>query len=172
MLSRLRRLNGAKQMGQKMLTQFQEQMILSVCPRSSRIENVEYFQHEYLPCPIRVTVHLPDDTERVLVLRLARHSDGSIQRETKLLPILSDLGLPVPEILAGPQDDPDTPDHQAVAVYSLLSGINLQEMSMKSTEGCDFAARLVLEAATELAELTPRIRIALGADVIPEKTLS
>ena len=147
-------------------------MILSVCPKGSKIKTAEYFQQKYLPCPMRITIRLPDATEHGLVLRRSRHSDGCIIKEAKVFSALTNLGLPVPEVLAGPELDPETPDKHLVAVYSLLSGINLQEMSMLSTQECDKAGQLLLEATTQLAQLTPQIRAVLDPHLLVEKTLA
>jgi len=63
------------------LTQFQQQSILSVCPKGSRIICATYFRDEYLPCPIRVVVETPFQEKRTLVLRLVRHPDASLEKE-------------------------------------------------------------------------------------------
>jgi hypothetical protein len=155
-----------------MLSPFQEKLVLSVCPKGSRVKKANYFQEEYLPCPIRVAVRVPGGSERVLVLRMVRHSDGSIEKEARLFPVLLKLGLPVPEILAGPEKDPDSSGDPLVAVYSFLPGVSLQELSEGSKDGCELAIRLLLQATARLAELTPRIQSELGTNSIPEITLS
>lgn len=144
-------------------------MVLGACPRGSRVVRAEYFRKEYVPGPIQVAVRTPDESERILVIRLARH--GSVEDEAHLLPILARLGLPVPEVLAGPEEDPDLPGNPLVALYTLLPGVNLQELSEGSVEDCKLAAKLVVDAATWLAEVTPMLRVEPEADFLHTVTL-
>ena len=137
------------------LSRLQEQMVLSVCSDGAQVVQSEYL-HEYTPCPIRVTVKMPNRSERVFVLRLARH--GSVENEIKLLPVLAEMGLPVPDVLVGAKTDTDASKPHPVALYSFLSGINLQKMSEKSPSDCKMAAELLLKGAIRLASLTSRLQ--------------
>lgn len=141
---------------QTILSPFQQEMVLSVCPKGTYIAKAEYFQPEYVPGPIRVTVKTPGRHEDLLVIRMTRH--GKVEKEALLLPVLTKLGLPVPEVLAAPKKDPDNPGNSAVAVYSFMPGITLQELSFRSTDDCNVASRLVLEGAVRLADVTPMLR--------------
>ena len=152
------------------LTPTQERLVLSVCPRGSRVVRAEFFRREYLPCPLRVVVGLSGGGERTVVLRLARH--GSVEEESRLLGILGRLGLPVPAVLAGPEKDPDLPGGPLVAVYSLLDGQNLQDLSQQAADGCRAAARLVVEGASRLASLTERLRAKPEAAFLRTVTLT
>ena len=80
------------------LTDLQTSMVLGVCPAGSRIVSAEHFRRKFLPAPIKVTARTPDGDARPVVIRLVRH--GSVEDETRLLRVLSKLGLPVPEVLA------------------------------------------------------------------------
>jgi len=151
------------------LTPFQQKMLLSICPPGSRIVEACYFRREYLPCPVRVVVRGSDGSTRTLVLRMARH--GDVQQEARLLPILAGMNLPVPQVLAGPARDGDAPGNPAIAVYSLLPGINLQELSQRSAQDCRLAGRLVIEAARQLASLTSKLRAMPQAGFVPTITL-
>jgi len=146
------------------LTDLQTSMVLSVCPAGSRIVSAEHFRREFLPAPIRVTARTPDGDARSVVIRLARH--GSIEDEARLFGVLASLGLPVPEVLAGPEVDPELPGHPQIALYSLLPGIDLQKLSERSAEDCQTAADLVVDAATTLAELTSKLRSEPAADLL------
>lgn len=152
-----------------MLTAFQEDLLLAVCPSGSRIVKSEYFRPEYVPGPVRCIARIPGGSERTLVLRLARH--GSVEEEARLLPILAGLGIPVPEVLAGPERDPGA-SGAAVAVYSFLGGMNLQELSESSVEGCALAAGLVVEGAKKLADLTEELKADPRAQFLQTYTLS
>lgn len=92
--------------------------------------------------------------------------------EAALLPILSGMGLPVPEVLAGPVIDPDSRDSTSTAVYSFLSGMNLQELSESSPDGCRLAMELVVQGAQKLAALTPQLRAAAEVRFLRTITLS
>jgi aminoglycoside phosphotransferase len=144
------------------LTELQISMVLGVCPAGSRIVSAEHFRREFLPAPIRVTTRTPDGDARSFVVRLARH--GSVEDEARLLGVLASLGLPVPEVLDGPEVDRELSGHPQIALYSLLPGIDLQKLSERSTEDCQTAAKLVVDAATTLAELTSKLRSEPAAD--------
>jgi Phosphotransferase enzyme family len=150
------------------LTAFQEDLLLAACPSGSRVVKSEYFCTECVPGPVRCVARLPDGSQRTLVLRLARH--GSVEEEACLLPILARMGIPVPEVLTGPQRDPGGSD-AAVAVYSYLGGMNLQELSESSDEGCEVPAGLVVEGANKLADLTDRLKPDPRAQFLPTITL-
>jgi aminoglycoside phosphotransferase len=154
-----------------LLTAFQESRILSPFPDGSVITEASYFRNEYLPCPIKVSVQLPDHSQRVVVLRLLRHREASLAREAELLPILRAAGLPVPEVLAEPESDPSQPDAQPFAVYSFLAGSNCQTLAEESAAGSKSAIRLVVSAAETLAALTEVVRASVKSNLLPEITL-
>ena len=151
------------------LTALQRRMIAAVCP-GAQIVAAEYFQKEYTPGPMRVTVRSRDGREDDVVLRISRH--GSVLNEARLLPVLSKLGLPVPEVLAGPERDPDLPEPPYVAVYSLLLGVDLQQFSLASDECCQQALRLVIAAARRLAAVTTDLRAEPSLGFLPTTALS
>ena len=150
------------------LTQFQQQLILSVCPKGSRIICATYFRDEYLPCPIRVVVDTLFQEKRTLVLRLVRHPDANLEKEARLFKTLAGLNLPVPNVLVEPQEG----DDRRVAVYSFCPGQNLQQLSEESTEGLKLAVQLVIEAITRLAEITKSVKNQIEPSLLPNITLS
>jgi hypothetical protein len=75
-------------------------------------------------------------------------------------------------VLVEPTPDPDLAGNQQVAVYSFLPGQNLQHLSESSEQGCQLAARLVIEATSRLALLTPDIEQQVSPDLIPRRTLT
>ena len=81
------------------LTAFQASRALSRYPAGSTIRQAAYFPSEYLPCPIKVTVELPDHSQSVVVLRLVRHRMAALPAKAALLPVLHHAGLPVAQVL-------------------------------------------------------------------------
>ena len=156
---------------QNLLTPFQEYQILSLFPPGSTIVDAVYFRNEYLPCPTRISVELPDHSLRVVVLRVVWHRDASLAREAGLLPVLLNVELPVPEVLLAPQQDPDQPDTQPFAVYSFLNGVNCQSLAEQSAKGSQTAITLVIAAAERLAQMTERIKLSAVSREIPEISL-
>jgi aminoglycoside phosphotransferase len=94
--------------------------------------------------------------KRTVLLRTSRLLNG-VETETRVLSLLTQLGLPVPEVLAGPAYDPGEPDMGAICVLSFLPGDNLQNLSRSSSVGVERASRLVLEAVGRLHQLTERL---------------
>src|SRR2546430_17719203 len=92
-----------------LLTAFQRDVILSVCPTGSTTMAAQFVRDWLLPCPMRVQVALPGGESQLLILRLDRHPRG-VTIETPLLPVLARLGLPVATVLAGPVADPAQPE--------------------------------------------------------------
>lgn len=135
------------------LSPFQQGLILSLFPAGTQIIRASYFQRDYLPCPMRVQVVLPNGDPRQVVLRLSRHPFG-VEREALLLPILAQLGLSVPKVLAGPILDPDSGSGESITILSLLAGDNLQTWSCASATGLETASQLLIEAVAHLHRLT------------------
>lgn len=145
-----------------MLTPFQQALILSLCPAGAQITAACYFQEEYLPCPIQVTVTDAHSATQTFVLRIVRRVDDDIRREVALLPVLHARGLPVPIVLAGPAYDPAQPEQPAVAVYSFLPGVTLQQISEQSAADLERAKLLLVEAVDRLAVLTKLLQADLA----------
>ncbi|CAA9303948.1 MAG: hypothetical protein AVDCRST_MAG77-5876 [uncultured Chloroflexi bacterium] len=116
------------------LTPFQERLVLSVCPAGTRLLDARPGRPGPERCPLRVRVALPGGAEHPLYLRLDRSGHG-VDREARLLPTLRRLGLPVPEVLAGPVRDPAQPELAAMAVYAELPGENLLRRSWRTPIG-------------------------------------
>lgn len=152
------------------LSEFQKSLILSVFPRGSHIAAAQYFQREYLPSPMRVRVSLPDGRSQTVVLRLSRRMRG-VEREARVLPVLSRLGLRVPQVLAGPSVDPSGEIPGAMTVLSLLPGRDLQTWSCASPAGLGTASQLVLEAVGRLHQLTEALGEEGIAAELPHTTM-
>lgn len=137
------------------LSAYQESLVLSAFPKGSQISHLGCIGDRTGP-PIKIMVVTPEGTERAVLLRTSRLLNG-VETETRVLPLLTQLGLPVPEMLAGPAYEPDGPDMGAVCVLSFLPGDNLQNLSQVSSVGVERASRLVLEAVGRLHQLTERL---------------
>ena len=155
-----------------MLSPAQQRLVLDLFPDGTRIRAVVPLQQHYTPCPLRVQVLLPDATEQVVVLRLARHDQHGVAKEAQLYPLLAQLGLPVPQVLAEPRTDPDAPELGEMSVLSLLPGRNLQAWSAESPAGLELACRLVIDAVGRLQQLTAPIMQIAHTGVIPQVTLA
>lgn len=142
------------------LSKFQQDLVLSVHPSGSKITSAEYFRESGHPCPMQVQVILPSGEQSTVVLRLGEAVVNpygfGIERETQLLPILAELGLPVPKVLAGPVSDPSQPDLDVMSVITLLPGedflalgrrVSLQER--KALEPHLLSAIMQLQQVTE-----------------------
>jgi len=151
-----------------MLTPFQEAFVLSAFPRGATIISSHHMQ-EMIPCPIRVRVILPEGTESEIVLRIARNG-GGVEREALLFPVLAQLGLPVPSVLAGPVSDPDDTQVFTMTLNSLLPGRTLQDWSQRDSIGLELALEQTVEAVLRLHRLTDRL--IQGGAPLPRKTLS
>ena len=153
------------------LSKFQENLVLSLFPHGARIIQASYFQRDYLPAPMRVLISLPNGEQRDVVLRMSRKPLG-VERETRLLPILSHLGLPVPKVLSEISSDPNNADAGCMTVLSFLPDENLQTWSCESSAGLEMATEMVIEAVTHLHQLTEPLSQEKISDWLPRKNLA
>jgi len=145
------------------LTHKEKDFILSNFPKGSSIAESQYFDNYDLPCPIKVKVKSKDEAPKCVVLRKARPKNSSgFDLEAKVLALLRQYGLPVPEIIAGPED--------GMALLSFLNGENLQHFSMISESSVEKAKGLLLEALTSLENITAQIRKDAG-DLLQTQSL-
>lgn len=128
------------------LSDIESQKILSISSNFKSIARALYFDNYDLPCPIMVEVLKEDGTFEKVVLRKTRH--GDVQKEVVVLRALHDFGLPVPQILVEPFENENA---EWCAVYSLLSGENLQKLSSRSEEDLEQTKVLLIEAVQKLA---------------------
>lgn len=153
------------------LSKFQENFVLSLFPNGARIARASYFQREYLPAPMRVLILLPNGERQTVVLRMSRKPDG-VRRETRLLPILSRLCLPVPKVLSEIGSDPNDLGAGCMTVLNFLPGENLQALSCESAAGLETAAGLLIEAVARLHQLTEPLSQEKIFDWLPRKNLA
>lgn len=164
-------LKGGDGQVDSVLSSFQTDLILSVCPSGSRVLSATYFQHQYLPGPIKVHVETRCGRETQLVLRIARHGQNKVKRETQLYAILAKLGLPVPQVLSEVVIDPGNPQMGQMVVLSLLPGQDLQKMSTSSRAGLRIAGSLLVEAIDRLHTLTKAVYQERVSDLLPKRTM-
>ncbi len=145
------------------LSDFQRQLILSAAPPGTQIKTAHYFQEEYLPCPVHVTVRQPNGALQDLVLRVTRRNEQGLQKEAILLPLLTQLGVSTPRVLVPPQRDPTATNAALAALYSFLPGQTLQQFSEQSAQDCQTAIHLLLAASAQLAAVTSSLRELLAA---------
>lgn len=153
------------------LSPFQEQLILSVCPAGSRIRSARFHRTVRLPGPVWVSVALPDGNERLLIMRLDQRI-GGVEREAAILPVLAQLGLPVPAMLVGPIVDPTRSAWGAITVLNVLPGQDLLAYSWDAPPSAlERAMRLVLGGVARLHTLTDQLVREPNAAKLPRITL-
>lgn len=146
------------------LTPFQQQLVLSAFEPGTRIIAREPFGHRSRP--FRVRVAQPSGAETTVVVRTSLHWDGVVT-EARLLPTLAALGLPVPQLLAGPGADPDAANADAMtSLLSFLPGETLLQVGLSSPEGIEESGELLIEAVARLQALTaPLLETSLGQNL-------
>jgi aminoglycoside phosphotransferase len=155
--------------GKSSLSAFQEALILSAFLRGAQVARIGFVGDRTGP-PIKVMVVTQEGTEIPVLLRTSRLLNG-VETETQILPLLARLGLPVPQVLAGPAYEPDAPEIGAVCVLSFLPGDNLQNLSLSASTGVEVASRLVLEAVDRLHGVTEQLRNEAAADHLTRRDL-
>ncbi len=141
------------------LTQTELELILSIFPQGASVQGAEYFDNYDLPCPVKVTVRMPSGETTKVVCRRTRRpgADATVVVERLLL----GAGLPVPEILAGPED--------GCVVVSFLEGEDLQHFSMRSSENVEIAKQLLCRAFETLGSMT---KIVKSAKLVETRSLA
>jgi aminoglycoside phosphotransferase (APT) family kinase protein len=152
------------------LTPFQQQFILSAFGPGAQIRAVLPFGQRTRPVGIRVTTS--SGAETTVVLRTCRTWTGVVT-EARLLPALAALGLPVPQVLAGPAFDESaaTPEGAVMSLLSLLPGESLLQVSLSSAAGLCRAEAVLLEAVERLHALTEPLSQTLAGRSLPRRDL-
>ncbi len=151
------------------LSQFQQRLILSAFPSGSQISEVAPARN-WAPYPIRIKVATNDRDQTVFLRKDPKI--GGVELEAEILPVLVKLGLPVPQLLAGPAVDSASEDGIPVTVISGLPGGNLLDFSWE-TKGNNLyiAIHLVLEGVKRLHAITAALQQESVAAKIPHKSL-
>jgi hypothetical protein len=153
------------------LSQFQKEFVLSVFQRGTSILEARFVREDRLPCPVRIILLLPDNSQEIVFLRRDAYI-GGIEREAKLLPILHENGLPVPRLIAGPVYDPNEPELGPMIIIGELPGDSILNWSWDlQGEDLKLANKLVVEGVSQLHSLT-EVLIDAGAEkFLPKNTL-
>jgi aminoglycoside phosphotransferase len=153
------------------LTSFQEDFVLSICPKGTRLLSARFYRAVRLPCPIWVRLAFPDGEERRLILRMD-YMRGGVEREAAILPLLAKFGLPVPRVLAGPVIDPTQPEAGPMTILSVLPGQDLLVWGRQAAPArIERAMGLILDGVAMLHGVTERLYREPDAAMLPRKTL-
>ncbi len=155
----------------KPLTPFQEDFVLSVCPKGTRILSARFHRTVQLPCPIWVDLMSPNGKIYQLILRM-NYIPGGIEKEAAVLPLLASAGLPVPTVLAGPVLDPTQPEAGAMTILNVLPGQDFLKWGSTATKAqIQWAIGLILQGVATLHSVTELIRHEPIASQLPHNTL-
>lgn len=137
---------------------------------SSRIVAVESYRQGYLPYPARLTIETLSGVRTACVVKASTSIDR-ITHEAHVLRALTELGFPVPNVLAGP----DTVEHQskslAILVMSELTGEPLPWLGLTDLNTANRTGYLVQAAVDTLHAATPKVRTHPIADRLPSVTI-
>jgi len=156
-----------------------ENLIRSTFP-DSRILAAERNPETWMPFAWRIRLALPDETERSVDVRAfasiltyygAPAPDANVQ--ARLFAALQRLGLPVPELLAGPFPDPENAG-SLIALTAKPTGGNLLLMTLDSNlpHRIRAATALVIEAIDRLHGLTDALLADPVGQELPRRPLS
>ena len=151
------------------LSRFEQRLILSIFPQGAQISKAAPAR-DWGFYPIRVLVHT-NHGEQVVFLRKDAKI-GGVELEAALLPVLAKLGLPVPQLLAGPALDPASDDAVPVTVLSALPEESLLGFSWEAKgNNLYIPIHLVLAGVARLHAVTSALQQEPIARRIPVKTL-
>ena len=153
------------------LTPFQEELVLSVCPKGTHIVEARLHRTVQLPCPIWVEVTWPNGEASKLILRM-NYILGGVEKEAAILPLLMQAGLPVPTVLAGPLIDPTQPEAGAMTILNVLPGQDFLEWGRTATSAqIQWAIGLILQGVALMHAATEFLQRSPAAQWLPRKTL-
>lgn len=149
---------------------FQENFVLSAFEPGARVIEVSSFATHWRRWPLAVTVQLATGDRRSVVLK-ADPQVGGVELEVELLPVLQDLGLPVPKILAGPVVHPGHPNAGPMVVRNCLRGDTVHYRDVSAAE-LDLVCRMLFEGVNRLHQLTDAISEHEIGQKLPRRTLA
>jgi aminoglycoside phosphotransferase (APT) family kinase protein len=133
-----------------------EALVLSAYPVGTTVTAVEPYRSGYLRFPARVALALPDGAAGACVVKAGSPGER-IAHEARVLVALAALGLPVPDVLAGPATLAQLGSATAAFVMRALPGEPLPWLGLSDLATADQTCRLLLEGVSRLHQLTPAV---------------
>ena len=157
------------------LSPWRTEWLLSAFPSGSTLLDPETAGYDWEALPereVHVDVRTPNGASESVALRMSGRKDG-IRTEAALLPVLSELGLPVPRVVLGPTQDPDYPDRGMLIATTLPAGRSACEWAVEGgTKAIDHACNVVLDAIDLMASVTAAVEASPAAGILERCTLA
>ncbi len=152
------------------MNEFEAAYVLSAYPAGTKIVSARSYNPNYKPYPMKVSVQTVDGNTQACVLKRDDRIE-ILQRQTSLLKVLTELGLLVPAVLAGPVALPNKSQIGGYLLMSELRGDPLPWLGLNSLAEADLTCRLVQQGVLGLHQLTERIARHEIAAELPRVTL-
>jgi hypothetical protein len=147
-----------------------EAFALSIYPAGSRVVTMQSYRPRYREYPLRVGVLTPSGTAAWCVVK--RGEVEGIEREARVLDALTEIGLAVPAVLAGPALVADRQGVQPTILLSELPGQPLPWLGTPTLADADLGCRLLFQGIDRLHQLTDAVAHHAVAALLPRTTLS
>lgn len=147
-----------------------QEAILQLYPNATRIIDIRSFRQGYLAYPARLTVQTTSGDRATCVLKVSADAD-KLAYEARVLRALTDLQLPVPNVIADPISISDSSATLNLMLISELPGQTIPWIDVTDLATADRTCRLVNTAVDRLHALTPAIAAHPIAPLLPVKTL-
>jgi aminoglycoside phosphotransferase len=144
--------------------------ILSTYPQAAAIVDIQSYRPGYLPYPARVTLQTITGLSVVCVLKVSAHPD-KLAYEAQILRALSELQLPVPQVLGGPVTTKTAHETSTVLLLSELPGHPLPWVGLSDLATAYRMCQLLQTGVDTLHALTPRVLAHPIATRVPSITL-
>lgn len=147
-----------------------QRAILQIYPQATQIISIHSFRPGYRPYPARITLRTTSGAILTCVVNVSADVDKLVY-QAHVLRALSELQLPVPQVLAGPIILAGMPEPLAVVLISELPGQPLPWFNVTDLATANRTCLLVHEAVDRLHALTPAVMTHPIANLIPSRTL-
>lgn len=148
------------------------QPLLNRCyPAGTETVAVHSYRPGYRDFPARIVLRTPAGTAQHCVVKTGESLEGLL-REASVLRALSEVGLPVPAVLAGPLALPEAAATGGAMLLSELPGQPLPWLGPISLAEADLACRLLIGGVNELRRLTEAVSRHAVAATLPRVTLA
>jgi aminoglycoside phosphotransferase len=144
-----------------------ESSLLSLYPPETRILEIRSYRPGYADFPARASARLPDGT----VVRCVVKRSGDLERlqtEAALTSMARELGLPAPEILAGPLPCAEEGAAGSALFMSEMPGRPLPWIALNDLREADRTCDLLFAGVRRLHGLTEAVRRHPAARLLPE----